>query len=451
MPDRTTPVAAGVGITTPCAGVRVGTLLMAQAGAAFPRNRPNPPAPTYIPPNPDKKITPSTPGTAVNRTQHTEPPGPFGWIAEQAAMRRAAGLRRELRPRAADSPLVDLAGNDYLGLTRHPEVTRAGADACLRWGAGSTGSRLVTGSTALHAELEAEIAGFTGFEAALVLASGYAANLAAVTALTGPGTLLVSDAGNHASLIDGCRLSRATTEVVPHADPDAVRKALDGHGGPAVVVSDSVFSVDGDAAPLPELAAACRDHGAALLVDDAHGFGVLGEGGRGALNAAGLAGAPDVVCTATLSKAMGAQGGVVLGPAAVIEHLVNAARTFIFDTGLAPAAAGAALAALRVLRREPGRAARSHAVAVDFHRLLTAAGLDATAPDACVVSVRAPSPEDAVEWAARCRTAGLSVGCFRPPSVPDGISRLRLTARCDLTDAEVRGAVDTIVRTAPRG
>lgn len=376
---------------------------------------------------------------------------PFGWIAEQDAVRRAAGLRRELRPRPADSALLDLAGNDYLGLSRHPEVTTAGADACLRWGAGATGSRLVTGSTALHAELEAELADFTGFEAALVLASGYAANLAAVTALTGPGTLLTSDAANHASLIDGCRLSRATTEVVRHADPHAVRKALDGHPGRALVVSDAVFSVDGDAAPLPALAAVCREYGAALLIDDAHGFGVLGEGGRGSLHAAGLAGAPDVVCTATLSKSLGAQGGVVLGPAAVIEHLVNAARTFIFDTGLAPAAAGAALGALRLLRREPHRAERARTVARDFHRLLTAAGLDATAPDACVVSVRAPSPEAAVGWAARCRAAGLAVGCFRPPSVPDGISRLRLTARCDLTDRQVRDAVEVIARTAPRG
>ncbi|WNI19491.1 8-amino-7-oxononanoate synthase [Streptomyces sp. ITFR-21] len=372
-------------------------------------------------------------------------------MADQDRIRRAAGLRRELRHRPADSPLLDLAGNDYLGLARHPEVTRAGADACLRWGAGATGSRLVTGSTALHAELEAELADFTGFEAALVFASGYAANLAAVTALTGPGTLLVSDAANHASLIDGCRLSRATTEVVPHADPDAVRKALAGHGGRAVVVSDSVFSVDGDAAPLPALAAACRNYGAALLVDDAHGLGVLGRAGRGAAHAAGLAGAPDVVCTATLSKALGAQGGVVLGPAAVVEHLVNAARTFIFDTGLAPAAAGAALGALRLLRREPERPARSRAVARDFHRLLTGAGLDATAPDACVVSVRAPSPEAAFGWAAACRAEGLAVGCFRPPSVPDGVSRLRLTARCDLTDAQVAGAVDVVVRAAPRG
>lgn len=390
---------------------------------------------------------------STQQPEHGDTPdtaGPFDWIGEQDALRRRAGLRREVRPRPADSPLLDLAGNDYLGLTRHPEVTRAGADACLRWGAGSTGSRLVTGSTALHAELESEIAGFTGFEAALVFASGYAANLAAVTALTGAGTLLVSDALNHASLIDGCRLSRAVTEVVRHADPDAVRKALDARTGRAVVVSDSVFSVDGDAAPLPELAAACREAGAALLVDDAHGFGVLGEGGRGALDAAGLAGAPDVVGTATLSKALGAQGGVVLGPAAVIEHLVNAARTFIFDTGLAPAAAAAALAALRVLRREPERAVRARAVAADLHARLTGGGLEAVAPDACVISVRAPSAADAVAWAARCRDEGLAVGCFRPPSVPDGVSRLRLTVRGDLTDRQVAEAAAIVLRTAPQ-
>jgi 8-amino-7-oxononanoate synthase len=376
---------------------------------------------------------------------------PFDWIDTQAERRRRAGLVRTLRPRPADSGLLDLAGNDYLGLARHPEVTRAGADACLTWGAGSTGSRLVAGTTGLHAELEAELAAFCGFEAALVFASGYAANLAAVTALTAePGTLIVSDAGNHASLIDGCRLSRAATDVVPHADPAAVRKALDAHQGPSVVVSDSVFSVDGDAAPLPALAAACREHGAALLVDDAHGLGVLGDGGRGAVAAAGLAGAPYTVCTVTLSKSLGSQGGAVLGPARVIDHLVNAARTFIFDTGLAPAAAGAALGALRLLRREPGRAARGRAVARELYERLAEAGLDATAPDACVVSVRAPSPEAAVRWAADCRTAGLAVGCFRPPSVPDGISRLRLTARADLTDRQIADAVEVIMRAAPR-
>ncbi|KPC60475.1 8-amino-7-oxononanoate synthase [Streptomyces chattanoogensis] len=368
---------------------------------------------------------------------------------EARAARRRAGLVRALRPRAADSPLLDLASNDYLGLARHPEVTGGAARAAQEWGAGATGSRLVTGSTELHARLEAELAAFCGAEAALVLSSGYAANLAAVTALTDTTTLIVSDAGNHASLIDGCRLSRARTEVTPHADPQAVRAALTGHDGRALAVTDSVFSVDGDAAPLRALAEACRAHGAALLVDDAHGLGVLGDGGRGAVAAAGLAGDADVVTTVTLSKSLGAQGGAVLGPARVIEHLVNTARSFIFDTGLAPAAAGGALAALRLLRREPERAARAGDVARELHERLTAAGLTAVRPDAAVVSVRAPSPEQALRWAADCREAGLAVGCFRPPSVPDGISRLRLTARADLTSDQVDTAVHVITATAP--
>ncbi|MFD1660022.1 8-amino-7-oxononanoate synthase [Streptomyces caeni] len=373
----------------------------------------------------------------------------FGWIDEQAGARRRAGLVRTLRPRSADSPLLDLASNDYLGLARHPEITEGAARAARAWGGGATGSRLVTGTTELHTELERELAGFCGFEAALVFSSGYAANLAAVTALAPHGSLIVSDAGNHASLIDGCRLARGTTQVVAHADPEAVRKVLGTRPGPAVVVSDTVFSVDGDAAPLAELAAVCRKSDAGLLVDDAHGLGVLGAGGRGAPHAAGLAGAPDVVVTVTLSKSLGSQGGAVLGPARVIDHLVNAARTFIFDTGLAPAAAGAALAALRLLRREPERAERARAVATALHARLTAEGHEAVRPDAAVVSVRAPSPEQAVRWAADCRAAGVAVGCFRPPSVPDGVSRLRLTARADLTDGQTEHAVRVIGETRP--
>ncbi|GAA2067703.1 8-amino-7-oxononanoate synthase [Streptomyces albiaxialis] len=379
------------------------------------------------------------------------PQDPFAWTGAALEDRRDAGLLRTLRPRPADSPLLDLAGNDYLGLSRHPEVTGAAAEAARRWGAGSGGSRLVTGSTELHAELEAELAAFCGFEAALVFSSGYAANLAAVTALSGHDGLIVSDAGNHASLIDGCRLSRARTAVAAHADPEAVRKELAARTGegPALAVTDSVFSVDGDAAPLAALAAACRATGAGLLIDDAHGLGVLGDGGRGAPHAAGLAGDRGTVVTVTLSKALGSQGGAVLGPAPVIAHLLNTARTFIFDTGLAPAAVGGALAALRLLRREPERPARVRAVATGLYERLTAAGLEAARPDAAVVSVRAPSPEAAVGWAADCRASGVVAGCFRPPSVPDGISRLRLTARADLTEDQLTKAAGTVIATAP--
>ena len=357
----------------------------------------------------------------------------FGWIDEQAAARRRAGLVRTLRPRPADSPLLDLASNDYLGLARHPEVVEGAAAAARTWGGGATGSRLVTGTTELHGELERELADFCGFEAALVFSSGYAANLAAVTALAPHGSLIVSDAGNHASLIDGCRLARGTTQVVAHADPDAVRKALGTHDGPAVAVSDTVFSVDGDAAPLAGLAGACREHGAGLVVDDAHGLGVLGAGGRGAPHAAGLAGADDVVVTVTLSKSLGSQGGAVLGPAAVRAHLIDAARTFIFDTGLAPAAVGAARAALQVLIAEPWRAQAVLTHAATLARFGGAVGT----PDSAVVSVILGDPEVALAAASACLDRGVRVGCFRPPTVPAGTSRLRLTARASLDDAEL--------------
>ena len=374
----------------------------------------------------------------------------FDWLDSRAAQRRQAGLTRTLRPRQVDSDVLDLAGNDYLGLARDKRVTGAAAAATLRWGAGSTGSRLVTGTTEAHLELEHELAAFCGTQAALVFSSGFTANLGAVTALSGKGSAIVTDAYLHASLIDGCRLSRAEVAVVGHADPAAVAHALRTRRTErALVVTDSVFSVDGDLAPLRELAAACREHSAALVVDDAHGLGVLGPGGRGAVADAGLIGEPDVVTTVTLSKALGAQGGAVLGPRRVIKHLIAAARSFIFDTGLAPAATTAALTALTVLKEEPHRVERVREVATTLATELRAAGLTVTDPAAAVVSVLAPSPDAAVRWADDCRAAGVWVGCFRPPSVPDKISRLRLTARADLTDADLARAIEVITRHAP--
>jgi 8-amino-7-oxononanoate synthase len=377
-------------------------------------------------------------------------PGPFDWIDEHAKVRREAGLARKLSPRASDASLLDLASNDYLGLARDKRVAGAAAAATLRWGAGSTGSRLVTGTTEVHAELEYELARFCGAPAALVFSSGFTANLGAITTLTGAEASIVADRYIHASLIDGCRLSKANVAVVDHADPAAVAGALATRKTErALVVTDAVFSVDGDVAPLPGLIEACREHGAGLLADDAHGLGVLGEGGRGAVFDAGLTGEGDVVTTLTLSKSLGAQGGAVLGPRRVIDHLVNHARSFIFDTGLAPGSAAAALSALQVLRSEPERAERSQWVAGELSSRLADAGLATGAPSAAVVSVRAPSPDAAVAWAQACREDGVLVGCFRPPSVPDKISRLRLTARADLTESELDRAVSTIVKAAP--
>ncbi len=355
-------------------------------------------------------------------------------LAAAATAREQAGLTRTLVPRPpGTTALLDLAGNDYLGLSGDPRVSAAAAQAALEWGAGARASRLVTGSTQLHAQLEEALAGFCGQPAGLVFSTGYAANLGAVTALAGRGDLIVSDAHVHASLVDACRLSRARIAITEHNDVEAVEAALanrtEAH---AVVLIESVYSVLGDAAPLAELAAACRRHGAVLIVDEAHALGTAGAQGRGLVADAGLAGQAEIVVTGTLSKSLGSQGGFVLGQAAVREHLVNTARAFIYDTGLAPAATGAALAALQVLAAEPDRVdALRHAAAT------LAAIATAPPPAAAVLSVAMPSAQAALAAAASCAEAGVRVGCFRPPSVPDGISRLRLTARATLTTDEL--------------
>jgi 8-amino-7-oxononanoate synthase len=391
----------------------------------------------------------NAPGPAANQIPAEQV---FAWLDVEAEKRTAAGLTRKLRPRAPREDELDLAGNDYLGLAKDKRVAGAAAAAALRWGAGSTGSRLVTGSTELHAELEHELARFTGAQAALVFSSGFTANLGAVTALSGAESAIVTDKYIHASLIEGCRLSRADVAAVAHSDLKAMAHALSTRRKTrALVVTDSVFSVDGDLAPLAELAMVCRENGAALLIDDAHGFGVIGEGGRGAVHAAGLSASPDVVTTITLSKSLGAQGGAVLGPRRVIRHLVDTARSFIFDTALAPSSAAAALAALSTLRAEPELATRVQDAAMNLAMQLKAAGFTVSTPAAAVISVHAPSPDEAVAWAASCAEQGIRVGCFRPPSVPDGISRLRLTARADLSESDVERAVKVITESAPRG
>ncbi|MED5815573.1 8-amino-7-oxononanoate synthase [Mycolicibacterium sp. 050232] len=359
---------------------------------------------------------------------------PLAWLADVEQQRRQAGLRRELRTRPAVATELDLASNDYLGLSQHPDVLGGGIEALRTWGAGAGGSRLVTGNTELHEGFETALAAFVGAESALVFSSGYTANLGAVVALSGPGSLLVSDALTHASLVDACRLSRARVTVTPHRDVDAVDAALSARTEErAVVLTESVFSTDGALAPLRELHAVCRRHGALLLVDEAHGLGVRGPGGQGLLYEAGLAGSPDVVMTTTLSKALGSQGGVVLGPEPIRAHLIDAARPFIFDTGLAPAAVGAAWAALRVLIAEPQRAR----AVLDHAAELARISGDAAVPDSAVVSVILGEPEVAVAAAAACLDRGVRVGCFRPPTVPEGTSRLRLTARASLTADEM--------------
>lgn len=340
--------------------------------------------------------------------------------------------------------MLDLASNDYLGMRGDRRLAEAAYAAARTWGTGSTGSRLVTGTTALHAELEESLAEFLGAPAALVFSSGYLANLAAVTALSaalaspGDGVLIVSDARNHASLVDACRLARGKSVrvvVTPHADLAATERELACRGErAAIVVSDAVFSVSGTVADVAGLHRISRRHGAMLVLDEAHSFGVVGQKGRGAAWQAGIAAEPDLVRTVTLSKALSGQGGAVLGAGEAVETLIDIGRGIIFDTGLAPASAGAALAALRILDESPGLPAAARGNAARLAAAAAELGLRATAPDAAVTSVVLGDPEAAVSARDTCAEQGAQVGCFRPPSVPAGEACLRLTGRATLAD-----------------
>jgi 8-amino-7-oxononanoate synthase len=367
-----------------------------------------------------------------------------GWLADQRRARAEAGLTRALTSRPAESAEIDLAGNDYLGLRTDPRVVAAAARGAIEWGAGAGASRLVTGTLGVHTELEHALADFVGAPAALVFSTGYHANLAAITALCDPDTLIVSDAHVHASLIDACRLARhGGLVVVPHNDVDAVAAALaDRRQRRALVLAESVYSVLGDAAPVAQLAELASEHDATLVVDEAHALGVSGSGGRGMVAKLGETDAGHVVVTATLSKALGSQGGAVMGAPDVVEQLVNSARPFIYDTGLAPAAAAAAFESLRIVRDDPGLPRRTLEIAT---RIAGALGLPA--PAGAVLSVAMAGPDDALRAQADLAADGFLVGCFRPPSTPDGASRIRLSARATLTDEQVEAVVDRLAHT----
>jgi 8-amino-7-oxononanoate synthase len=367
------------------------------------------------------------------------------WLAAQAADRADRGLARRL-VHSDGEHLVDLAGNDYLGLARDPRVVAGAVAAARSYGAGAGASRLVSGTLSIHTELEREMAAFTGFATALAFSTGYHANLSVVQALADADTLIVSDAHIHASMIDACRLARgATVTVTPHNDVAAVARALAGRSQRgALVLVETIYSVLGDAAPLAELAELVAASDGVLIADEAHALGVAGPGGRGLLAAHGLADRPDVVATGTLSKSFGSQGGLVLGSPAVREHLVNRARPFIYDTGLAPAAAGAALAALRVLEAAPelaDKVRRNAAILADAVRV--------AAPAGAVLSVPMPGPREALAGVAAAAEGGFRIGCFRPPSTPDGVSRLRLTAHAHHTDEDLALAAKVLRAIVP--
>src|SRR5262245_45913529 len=365
------------------------------------------------------------------------------------ALRRAGLYRRRRRPQTGQGPrlvvggreLVNFSSNDYLGLAGDPRLAAAAARAAKRYGTGAGASALVTGLLPPLAALERELAAWEGTEGALVFAGGYAANLALVSTLAGREDAVFSDALNHASLIDGCRLSRAAVHVYRHADANHLADLLCRAGGKArrrLIISDTVFSMDGDLAPLADLYELARRHDALLVLDEAHATGVLGEHGRGLTEVVPPPWAlgPDRVITmGTLSKALGAQGGFVCGSRRLVRWLLNRARPYVFSTALAPPLAAAARRALRLVRDEPARRRRLHELAT---RLRARLGLDTGTTPIVPVIVGGAGP--ALALSRELERRGLLVPAIRPPSVPPGTARLRVS----LTAAHSEHDVDRL-------
>jgi 8-amino-7-oxononanoate synthase len=376
-------------------------------------------------------------------------PAPVPTAAERLAEIDAAGLLRRMRTlESMQGPRVELDGrevlmlcsNDYLGLAGHPDVRLAGAQACERWGAGAGSSRLVAGNMGPHASLERRLAAFHGSERALLFGSGYLANTGTIAALARRGTVVYSDELNHASIVDGCRLAGAAKFVYRHADSEQLAWALERSAAPAaLIVTDGLFSMDGDSAPLEPLVRLARDHGALLMVDEAHAFGAAGPGGRGTAAAAGLAGEVDVL-VGTLGKSLGSYGAYACVSAELRELLVNTARPLIFSTGLPPASAAAAEAALGLLEAEPALVEQLQANAALIRSALAAAGVEAGPGSSQIVPVRLGDPERALAACAAALERGVYAQAIRPPTVPEGTSRLRLTVMAGHEPSEMRSA-----------
>jgi 8-amino-7-oxononanoate synthase len=380
------------------------------------------------------------------------PPAPRGVWADRVRARLDTIIASERwrQPREFDAfgsqgalegrPVIAFASNDYLGLSAHPAVVEGAVDAVRRWGTGAGASRLVTGSRPVHTALERALAEWKGTDAAICFPTGFAANLGALSVLGGPEVRVLSDELNHASIIDGCRLSRSQVSIYRHCDMAHLSALLEMHSAtPAIVVTDSVFSMDGDAAPMPEIATLCRQHGALLLVDEAHA--VLGPH-----LPPELANDPSLTLLrmGTLSKTLGSQGGFLAGPQDVIDLMVNLARPYIFSTGLTPGDAAAALAALGVLRSDEGAALVARladlVARVNAPRERGVGSRDpgsSDAPVSPIIPVILGSEERATKASAALLTEGLWVPAIRPPTVPVGTSRLRVTLSAAHTDEQV--------------
>lgn len=339
--------------------------------------------------------------------------------------------------------MLMLASNNYLGLAAHPAVKRAAVEAIERWGAGAASSRLIAGTLAIARRLEESLARLKRTEAALVFGSGYLANIGTIPALVQAGDTVLSDELNHASLIDGCRLSRAAIKVYRHRDLDHLKSLLEDSRGARrrLIVTDSVFSMDGDLAPIAEIVDLARRWRAAVMVDEAHAIGVLGPGGAGLVAALGLESEIDVQM-GTLSKALGSYGAYVAGSRVLIDFLINRARGFIFTTGLPPAMVAAAQAALELLAREPERIKSLWSNANFLRARLEGAGFRLVPTATPILPVLVGDSRAATELQKALFERGIFVTAIRPPTVPPGTARLRVTPIATHTLAELEQAAD---------
>jgi 8-amino-7-oxononanoate synthase len=378
-------------------------------------------------------------------------------VTERLAELESAGLRRRIRviegPQGGrvvldGAPVLLLCSNNYLGLADHARLRRAAADAAMALGTGSGASRLISGSMSMHSELEAKLAEYKRTEAALLFGSGYLANTGTIAALAGRDEVVFSDELNHASIIDGCRLSRAEAFVYRHRDTEHLEWGLrQAAGRGSLIVTDGVFSMDGDLAPLSELATLARRHGCRLLVDEAHATGCIGPGGRGSVAAAGLGEEVDVI-VGTLGKALGGYGAYVCASRELTEFLINAARPFIFSTALPPAVVAAASAAVDLLTEQPEMVDRLKANAAALREGLLDHGLEVTDSETQIIPLVIGEAEATMALTERLLKRGVFAQAIRPPTVPAGTCRLRLTAMAIHRIGELRSAAALIGRTA---
>jgi 8-amino-7-oxononanoate synthase len=372
---------------------------------------------------------------------------------EARSLRRRLRVVDEVLPggkvRVAGQILLNLSSNDYLGLAQDPRLISAAQAAAAQWGAGAGASRLVVGHLGLHEAVEARLAAFKGTEAAVIFSTGYMANVGTIAALMGPGDVIFCDRLNHASIYDGIKLSGATLQRFPHRDLNRLEQLLQQAGAARrrLIVTDSVFSVDGDIAPLNDLVALKARYGAWLMIDEAHATGVLGANGAGLAEALGLTGQVDIHM-GTFSKALGSQGGYVAGDRRLVDYLHNRARSFIYSTALAPMVLGAIDQALKIVAQEPERRLYLARESEAFRQSLLAAGLDLLGSETQIIPVLVGENDRTLEFAAALNDQGLMVVALRPPTVPPGRARVRFSLCAGHSREDLFQARETIVATA---